>query len=296
MRACDIQHPYHGVGGADLRLATVLERCRAYEPRLLDGQVFSHCTALALWGAPIPRGRSDSLHLSVRFPRTPPRTAGAIGHSLQRWESSVRFGLPVSTAAASWCESAALLDRIELVAAGDALVTGARVAGGRAIPVANDRRFGWRARGTRRIAGHRSCALGSGSHPVRRRLLRRVAVEAHPDAISVAGATDRLPRRSRRRLPSACRSGVPRRADRDRIRGRCPPYRSQTLDARHPAARTDGGRGMAGDPRRASRPRRSDRADCAHPPPARRPIALIPPQFVRKRRNRGCMTSVSHES
>ena len=136
MRGPDIEHPYHGVAGADLRLTTVLERCRAYEPRLLDGQVFSHMTALALWGAPIPRGRADDLHLAVRFPRTPPRTVGATGHSLQRWEPTVRFGLPVSTAAASWCESAGLLDRIELVAAGDALVTGVRVAGKRATPFA----------------------------------------------------------------------------------------------------------------------------------------------------------------
>ena len=134
MWARDIQHPYHGVVGVDLRLTTVLERCWAYEPRLLDGQLFSHCTALALWGAPIPGSRADSLHLSVRFPRTPPRTVGAVGHSLKRWESTIRFGLPVSTPAASWCESAALLDRIELVAAGDALVTGPRVDGKRGIP------------------------------------------------------------------------------------------------------------------------------------------------------------------
>ncbi len=133
MRARDIQHPFHGVAGADLRLTTVLERCRAYEPRLLDGQVFSHCTALALWGAPIPREGDDLLHLSVRFPRTPPRAVGALGHSLKRWESTVRLGLPVSTAAGAWCESAALLNRIELVAAGDALVTGRRLAGKRAL-------------------------------------------------------------------------------------------------------------------------------------------------------------------
>lgn len=161
MRARDIQHPYHGVLGADLRLTTVLEQCRAYEPRLLDGQVFSHCTALALWGAPIQRGRADALHVSVRFPRTPPRAAGIVGHSLQRWESSLRFGVPVSPAAASWCESAALLDRIELVAAGDALVTGARVAGGRAIPIARiaDLRRALAARGGSPGAGRALWAL-----------------------------------------------------------------------------------------------------------------------------------------
>ena len=136
MRARDIQHPYHGIAGAELRLVTVLERCRAYEPRMLDGQVFSHTTALALWGAPIPRGRAESLHLAVRFPRTPPRTVGAHGHSLKRWEPTLRFGLPLSDAAASWCESAWLLDRVELVAAGDALVTGERIAGERTTPLA----------------------------------------------------------------------------------------------------------------------------------------------------------------
>jgi len=136
MRARDIERPYHGVAGSRLRLATILERCRAYEPRLLEDQAFSHTTALTFWGAPIPRGRADSLHLAVRFPRTPPRPVGAVGHSLTRWDATIRFGLPVSTAAASWCESAALLDRIELVAAGDALVTGARIGGERTTPVA----------------------------------------------------------------------------------------------------------------------------------------------------------------
>jgi very-short-patch-repair endonuclease len=103
---------------------------------MLDGQVFSHVTALALWGAPIRRGRDGSLHLSVTFPRSPPRLVGAIGHSLRRTDPSGRFGVAVSTAAAAWCESAGLLDRVELVAAGDALVTGARVAGVRTTPVA----------------------------------------------------------------------------------------------------------------------------------------------------------------
>jgi hypothetical protein len=134
MRAGDVAHPYFGVVGFELSLTSVLERCRAYEPRLLDGQLFSHVTALALWGAPISRGRADDIHLAVHFPRTPPRTVGSTGHSLQHLDPAVRFGLPVSTPAAAWCESAALLDRVELVAAGDALVTGVRRPGGRQAP------------------------------------------------------------------------------------------------------------------------------------------------------------------
>lgn len=162
IRARDIEHPFHGIVGAGLRLRTVLEWCRAYEPRLLEDQVFSHSTALALWGAPIPRGRVDSLHLAVRFPRTPPRTVGALGHSLKRWEPAVRFGLPVSAPAAAWCESAALLERIELVAAGDALVTGARVPDGRAIPLLTvaDLSRALAARSGSPGAGHARWALG----------------------------------------------------------------------------------------------------------------------------------------
>ncbi|MEP6843059.1 MAG: hypothetical protein ABJA11_06030 [Pseudolysinimonas sp.] len=136
IRARDVEHPFHGVVGIDLRLTTVLQLCRAYEPRLLGGQVFSHVTALALWGAPIPRGQAGLLHLAVHFPRTPPRTVGAVGHSLQRLEPTARFGLPISSASAAWCESAALLNRTELVAAGDALVTGARGPTGRGTAIA----------------------------------------------------------------------------------------------------------------------------------------------------------------
>jgi len=136
IRARDVAHPFHGIVGFDLRLDSVLARCRAYEPRVLDGQLFSHITAVELWGAPVRAGRAESLHLSVKFPRTPPRLIGAVGHSLRRFEPAIRFGLPVSSAAAAWCESAALLDRVELVAAGDALVTGPRVAGIRSAGVA----------------------------------------------------------------------------------------------------------------------------------------------------------------
>lgn len=134
MWARDVSHPHHGVFGVGLRVTSMLERCLAYEPRLLDGQLFSHTTALALWGAPVPRSQKEPLHLAVWFPRTPPRTVGAIGHSLQRLDATSRFGFPVSMPASAWCESAGLLNRVELVAAGDSLVTGARAAGKRAAP------------------------------------------------------------------------------------------------------------------------------------------------------------------
>lgn len=100
--------------------------CAQYSPRLLDGQVLTHTTALQLHGAPVPRCADGVIHVSVLFPRTPPRAAGAVGHSLRRLEPVLRDGLPTSSVEAAWCESASVLTREDLVAAGDALVTGRR--------------------------------------------------------------------------------------------------------------------------------------------------------------------------
>ncbi|AYF98853.1 hypothetical protein D7I47_11720 [Protaetiibacter intestinalis] len=73
MRRRDVAHPFHGVSGVELRLDTIRERCAAFQPIMLDGQAFSHVTAAALYGAPLPSWLTDEpLHVSVLFPRTPP--------------------------------------------------------------------------------------------------------------------------------------------------------------------------------------------------------------------------------
>ncbi|MGN6324939.1 hypothetical protein [Pseudolysinimonas sp.] len=152
LRASDVAHPYHGVGTVGPTGGDIRARCRVYAPRLLPGQIFSHTTALQLHGAAVPTRTSHRLHLSVAFPRTPPRTVGAVGHSLRHPDPVMRSGLPVSAPAAAWCEAAAALSREELVAAGDALVTGPRRNGRReraatdiaALASALDRRRGAR--------------------------------------------------------------------------------------------------------------------------------------------------------
>lgn len=130
LRRDDVEHPFTGVVGVALDLTTVRARCAAFLPLLLDGQAFSHSTALALHGAPLP-GWSDAapLHVSVLFPRTPPRVRGVHGHSLRRLRIAVLDGLPVAAPEFAWCQSATQLSREDLVAAGDALVTGRRVRG-----------------------------------------------------------------------------------------------------------------------------------------------------------------------
>ena len=126
----ELSRPYHGVRGFALDSTATLARCRAVEPMLHDGVVFSHSTALELHGAPA-LGVGHGLHMSVAFPRTPPRGAGVVGHSLQRIDPTMVHGLPVSEAATAWCQAASLLSLVELVAAADSLLTGQRVRGTR---------------------------------------------------------------------------------------------------------------------------------------------------------------------
>jgi very-short-patch-repair endonuclease len=121
LRGSDVQHPFHAVSAIDLDLTAVRGRCLALLPAMVAGQVFSHTTALALHGVPLP-GLPPGIHVSVAFPRTPPRRPGVHGHSLVRVPATLIDGMPVSVAAEAWAQSAALLDRDDLVAAGDHLL------------------------------------------------------------------------------------------------------------------------------------------------------------------------------
>lgn len=135
LRRPEVAHPFHGVNGVSLDLASVRGRCRAYESVMRDGQFFSHTTALALAGAPLPVGGDQRIHLSVLHPRTPPRGRGVRGHAMRRFDVTVIDGLLCVDPASAWCQSASILEREDLVAAGDFLVTGPRVAGVRRAPL-----------------------------------------------------------------------------------------------------------------------------------------------------------------
>lgn len=127
----DVGRPYHGVRAFGPTAETVLEHCRRLQPMLRPGYFFSHTTALILHGAPELLD-GDEPHISVEFPRTPPRGRGIRGHSLSRTDPVDQDGLPVSSPAFAWSESASLLTVEQLIAAGDALVTGPRINGVRA--------------------------------------------------------------------------------------------------------------------------------------------------------------------
>lgn len=88
--------------------------------------LFSHHTAAELRGVPLPADvASGALHVSVPFPRTPPRGRGVIGHSLGGLAGGSVDGLPVCSPEEVWCQLSRVLDGPDLVAAGDHLV-GAR--------------------------------------------------------------------------------------------------------------------------------------------------------------------------
>lgn len=129
--AGDLAIPYSGVrvpAGRDLE--SLAARARQFAERMRPWQFFSHSTALALYGAPLPADRvSQRLHVAAHRPDREPRVAGVVGHRLASGLADLREvgGLRVEAPARAWRHVASWWDHEHLVAAGDFLV-GERVA------------------------------------------------------------------------------------------------------------------------------------------------------------------------
>lgn len=122
LRARDLVHPFHSVH-VTAPPRTVRDLCLAYRLVMPEGAFFSHGTAAALLGVPLPgEGEEHSLHVAVQFPRSPPRARGVIGHSLGRLAGRMVDGLPISSPAHVWCQLSGVIAREDLVAVGDFLV------------------------------------------------------------------------------------------------------------------------------------------------------------------------------
>ena len=131
LSAPDVMHPFHGVTSFGPTAGDIVSRCRQFEPLLRRGQVFSHLTAIALFGAPLPRLPSDELHVANLGNPSRSRTAGIIGHRMSLATGvSLVHGLPVVAAADAWCQVAAMVHPNDLIAVGDFLVSGVRLPGG----------------------------------------------------------------------------------------------------------------------------------------------------------------------
>lgn len=107
---------------ADLSLPDWLRLLRAVLPAEI---AFSHATAAAMWGLPVPWGCDPAAPVHVIRPtHCPPiRRVGVSSHrGIGTRDIDVRDGLPVTTLADTWCDLAASWSRPALVAAGDVLV------------------------------------------------------------------------------------------------------------------------------------------------------------------------------
>lgn len=122
--------PFHGVrvtgrfDADDLRA-----RCRALSARMPPGQVFSHQTAAALHGIPLPASltRPDAdLHISVFEPDRAPQLRGVRSHELKpTGQRVVRLdGLAVLGVEDTWAQLSTSLSAEDLVVAADWLITG----------------------------------------------------------------------------------------------------------------------------------------------------------------------------
>lgn len=188
LRTKQVQHPFTGVSAVGLDLDDVYDRCVAYAPLLRTHDAFSHGTAAALYGMPLPSASPASatspLHLLSPVHRSRARTAGVVGHRRVRPYTieSIR-GLPVVPPVLAWLQLAATLDRRDLTAAGDFLVTGQRLGYRHLQPLASieelraalDAEEGCRGRASARWALER-VRRGADSRP--ETLLRLLMVEA----------------------------------------------------------------------------------------------------------------------
>lgn len=110
--------------GAKTSSPDVRELCRAYLPRITGGQFFSHTTAAALWGMPLPFIPGDSIHVGANPPAREPCTRGIIGHRLRMPEDGLTLieGFPVPTPAQTWAQLGGMLRADDLIAAGDWII------------------------------------------------------------------------------------------------------------------------------------------------------------------------------
>ena len=115
-----------GAAAARRRRQDTARRAAAYNTVMADHAFFSHGTAAALWGLPLPSGalEPDALDVSVAAPHRAPRAAGVRGHQLAAHLVSVRIrdGMRIASPAATWAQLGGILSLDDLVAAGDALL------------------------------------------------------------------------------------------------------------------------------------------------------------------------------
>jgi len=127
LRGDDLERPFHGVRTAT-PASNALERAAAYATRMPAAQAFFGPTAAAIHGMPVPnRALEGPIHVSTGARGPFPRARGIIGHRRppsRRVANAGRLSLRASTPIGTWVELVGFVSHVDLVAAGDFLVTG----------------------------------------------------------------------------------------------------------------------------------------------------------------------------
>jgi len=126
LRGPDLQRPFWGVRVASGTSRSLMTRAQAYASRMPVNGFFSHLTAAALWGIPLPPRSAARTALDVAVPRggVIPVAAGVSGHRLQIEPRDIVLlqGVRVTSLARTWCDLGAVLSEEDLIAAGDFLL------------------------------------------------------------------------------------------------------------------------------------------------------------------------------
>lgn len=137
LRSPQLTAPFRGVRTLDVDGESVVGRCLAYEPLLAANQLFCSVTAARLLGMPLPHALASDTRVHVGSAGGQgPRRAGVVGHRLpiDTVRADAPGGFTTTDAATTWCQLACVLGRDDLVAAGDYIVSGHRLPGGRRTP------------------------------------------------------------------------------------------------------------------------------------------------------------------
>lgn len=134
MRANDLEAPHFGMRRPVGLPSDIFWQARDCQQVMAPGAVFSHLTAIRLYGLPLPLYCDDAIHVSVLAGLRPPERRGIVGHEIDpvRWarteilhhdhETADRFLIPVVSAPLGWAQLAGVIDRADLVAVGDAIL------------------------------------------------------------------------------------------------------------------------------------------------------------------------------
>ena len=122
LRGRDLEAPFFGVRSR-ARPLDVASCARIYSVKLRVGEFFSHGSALALAGVPVPARLSDAIDITAVRPVGRPRGRGVRGHegSADALRVGVVGRVPAVHPVDAWCQLAAELSVHELVVIGDAL-------------------------------------------------------------------------------------------------------------------------------------------------------------------------------